>query len=379
MARFPFSFFSKHEVSAFLEIGNGSVAGMILSSEGKEKKILYFKRAEIEPPTSGTPDFEKVFERILTLTRDLLRDMRASSRYAPRHIYCSLSSPWYSAVVHHAQGGQDKDFKVEEKTVDILINSEIKALVGHIEKNKQTGREETEVMDARAVRIRLNGYDTPNPYGKIARTVDIQILAVMASKHILESVEKAIQTIFPKTRISFNSFTLLGFLALRNMWPAVKDFLLIDITAEATDIVCCRDNGISASVVFPIGKRAFMGVEDQGVVEKNKTPTRASAPVAVSVEWRSALQNAIKDFSSALPVPGRVFLLAHSSIALDVSKEIVEAGKSGDIPLMGEGFEVTILTEAMFAPFFSSPRGTSPDVFILAEALGFHTLGRPHE
>lgn len=376
MVRFPFSLFSKRSVSAFLEIGNSSVAGMIISVSGTEKKILYFKRMEIEPPTVGEPDFGKIFDALLTIARDLLRDMRTVSGHSPQHIYCSLSSPWYSAVVHHAEGGQDKDFKVEEKTVDMLIDSEIKALVGHIEKNKQTGREETEVMDARAVRIRLNGYDTPDPYGKIAHNVEIQILAVMASKHILESIEKTTRTIFPKARISFNSFTLLGFLALRNMWPAVKDFLLIDVTAEATDIVCCRDNGIVASVVLPVGKRTLLSEDKPVALEKTKK-TAPSPAYNAPTEFSSLFQGAVKEFSATLPVPAHVFLVAHPSIAPQVSQEITEAGKNGDTPLMGEGFEITILTEPMFTPFFSSARGLSPDIFILLGALGFNALDRP--
>lgn len=379
----------KGKTVVVLDIGSSSVGGAIAYYRTTgEMCILYSTRKQIDIPKNYKTD--QVFACMLVALGDVLSDILIHSEALIDSFYCSLASPWYSATIQTIHIEQEKPVEVTARVIDMLVGTEIKSFKSLIRsQDHELGA--LEVVDAHTIQMKLNGYETSNPYNKTAQTIEAVLFISLARKKILDAVQTSILKLFPQHDISFSAFPLAAFSVTRDMFEDVHNFLFIDVMGECTDISLVKQNAIRKISSFPKGKNFFIryiakklhttSEEVQTLFNlENKKTSKAphtsvfNTTLAQAIEeWSTSFTASLEKFSDELSIPSKIFFVAHPDIAPFIEKAFQKSNLTG-IMLVGSAFHTKYLKADIFEAFCASPRHIKKDPFLAINALFYQKI-----
>ncbi|GMQ94964.1 MAG: hypothetical protein BMS9Abin13_074 [Patescibacteria group bacterium] len=382
---FKFARSKKEKRVAILDIGSSSVGGaIVLLKEDGKPNVIYSTRKEIA--FQDKLDFERFFTLMLKTLKSVLVEMEKVAGGPPKSFFCLLSSPWYTSATRIVNVSKDKPFTVTPQIVDMLIESEARAMSTAVGTNKKTGEEESEIMDIQNIQIKLNGYETSNPYDKSVRNIEIALFISMSSKRVLDSVKKEIFKIFHSRHVRFSSFALVALSTLRDIFTDKDDFLFMDVTGEVTDVSIIRNNVLMETISFPLGKNFLTREAMKGL---SATPEEAMSMLTMYREgtsaastarrlesilsdarkkWLTFFADSLRNLSRELSVPNTVFLAASQDIAWWFAKSI-EKGKFDQSVFAGDSLNVKLLDKKILSGFCDVNPRVKKDPFIMLEAI----------
>ncbi|MCR4334819.1 MAG: hypothetical protein NUV47_03800 [Patescibacteria group bacterium] len=233
-------------LSIVYDIASGTVGGALVElSEKKEPKIIYTNRQPIL--FQKKPDSQK-------LLAEMLRSLEKVTETIPQEgiieeVFYVFSSPWVIS--------QTKTFTHKENKEITVTHSFIKNLLQSQEKEIKFD-EDMMIIEHKSLNIKLNGYEVLDPVGKKAHLIELPILASAISKDIFSKVENVVSRSFNFQKSLAHSFTLLSCSIINDIFPDEKDFMLIDVNGELTNMDIVR-NGISTySTSFPFGSNSMI-------------------------------------------------------------------------------------------------------------------------
>ncbi|PCI20660.1 hypothetical protein COB64_01690 [Candidatus Wolfebacteria bacterium] len=250
-----------HEIVAIFDIGSASIGGALVAvpKGGKLKKkarVLY----SIRYPVSFQEDLHH--ERFTTLMLDAIGVVAAKLNDAdtgyPTRAYCFLASPWYTSQTRVVTYSKDIEFSYTESLAQKLIADDLKNFESsHFKKYNQKGNE-IRVIESKNIHVKLNGYSTNSPIGKKAHDAELTLFISMSPESILQSIEHKINSSLPVPTISFSSFLFSSYEVARSIHSHQKDFILIDVGGEITDVSVIKDDILIESSTFPSGKNVLV-------------------------------------------------------------------------------------------------------------------------
>jgi len=382
----PLSFLrtKKEKIVAVLDIGSASVGGAIVAL-GKDTtpKILFSVREDM------------VFQRDLNLERftysmlqsleRVLSKLEKSGEEKPHTFFCILSSPWHESEMKTIKVKKDKPFIVTHKILDDITKEEVSTFrlaMGVENKTKDL----TEIIDIKNIQIKLNGYETSNPYDKSAENMEIALFIGLGSKKILEAIKNKVSKTFYVKNITFSTFSLSSFSTIRDIFSDKSNFLFLDITGEVTDISLIEGNVLVKSLSFPLGKNFIvrrtaseMNTAPEEVksllnmVRTGKSNEETSIRLenilrGVQKEWLTSFTQGITTLSKGRTIPSTVFFTADPDIA-EWFVESIEKEEFGQAVLTSEMFDVRFLNTKVLEKFCSFKKGAVKDLFIALEAI----------
>lgn len=309
-----------------LDIGSGSVGGALCAiAPGKMPEIRFVSRKPIV--------FQEhlYFPRLLNSMRKTLAELGGELRNATGQtkidrVHAVLASPWYSSqtrIVHYARPEQ---FFVTERGVAKLVEHEI----GLFRSSKLFTKSKEDyvppqIVEAKNIRIALNGYEVQNPFGKRATELDLALYISMVAGGAHAALRDDIAAIFPHVPVHFSSFSFTAFDTIRDMFVDESCFFFMDITGEATDLSIVNENVLLESVSFPFGTNTLLRVLTGAT--KQDTASAASelslfvsgdlSPARVREidgllrpsldEWSGFFSDALHRFAKKFPIPRVIF------------------------------------------------------------------------
>ena len=391
----PFHSLKKRKRHAYvlLDIGSAGVGGAVVrAANGGKAEVLYGVRKNIPP--QKTPDFKKLFSHVQTTLREVLSDIRKNSSVPVREARCSLASPWYTVEVRPIHIRQNKTFTVTPQIIEMLTESELKDYLSALPKNPKTGEMDTEIIESQTVQVKLNGYETEQPYGKEVTNMDAYVLIALSSKKILEGLNEVFAKVFPGTPLAYHSFALLGFLAVRNIFYGVSDFLFLDITGEVTDVCVVRQNTLRAIHSFSTGKNTLIRMmrkenpsiktTDDAIAamraylakhEKDRKGDSIHSAVSKFRErWEKGFLEARRMTARKIPTPNRIFYTSHDVLSGILSESMSRNELESNTSLTKNVFDVTFLDADILSAFCSASGTRAKDPFLLLEAIAIGAL-----
>jgi hypothetical protein len=189
--------------------------------------------------------FSSTTERMV---HSLLESKHASVVIAPDRYYCFLPSLFYinqSRIINF----QPDNGPV--KVTPCLVND---ILIAEADKFRQTasGDIESRVIENRVMSIKLNGYEVANPFGQEANSIQIAQYVAVAPEHTLRQIRTAMMGGTHRDEILFHSRLFALFSTMRDV-VSDKNFILIDISGEITDIAIVIQGIIMETASFPLG------------------------------------------------------------------------------------------------------------------------------
>jgi hypothetical protein len=324
---------------AIFDIGSGSVGGAF---------------AHIPADTDDLPTIIKSFRKNIKFHNEFnintfIKDTISALNFVampiynnkinmPDEIICVLASPWYLSETRTIKISKEHPFVFRENFAADLIKKEIFKLNSEYQKKYKDLDSIPELIESRIMSVSLDNHKNENPIGKSAKSVEMSMIVSLAPKLFLNKIRETLSSIFNGKNISFSSFMLASYLAVRDKYLSPDSYMLVDIGGEVTDIGIVRRGILETSISFPFGKKTFLrhlcanlNIELRDAEEllnlfmsdimEAKRKNRIK-PILESIKdsWHKSFRQCVYDLREELQIPKTVFLTADE----DIKKLFVE-------------------------------------------------------
>lgn len=382
-----FSFFTRlkqdESLALLVDIGSASVGAALARLEpGKAPHILSTAREDI--PFQETLSSARFLSGMLHALERALKKLQTQNKGygVPSHTFCTFSSPWLMLKNRKLRISRTGSFQVTEKNLNAFLDEDIELLKGELKGTLPPT--DIEIIEKKIIEIKLNGYEIKNPYGQMTHQVEALAIVSLSSKRVIAGVERIIGRYFHAPSVSFGSFPVAAFSTIRDMFPMEKNFLLVDITGETTDISLVVDDLLGGTTSFSRGKNFFvreisagehtlhaeavtlLGMFLRDALEGKKRDNIGSIVAQSKDKWVSHFEKSLASFTNIGPLPRKVFFTADADMAGFFTGLINTIRPES---LMGEGFETLYLDQLIMTKFVTFESEVVRDPFIVVEAL----------
>lgn len=247
----------KEKIIAIFDIGSGSVGGALVKiPKDKESLPTIIKSTRTDIVERKELDFDLFLNDMILALGFTSRSIYESSLGAPDEIVCVLASPWYISETRMIKISKEHSFTFTKKIVDELLEKEIESF-NLIYKNKYGVDSTSEVIEHPVIGVALNGYHVDDPMGKKTRSIEMDMVISLSPKVCLDRIKETISQNFHHTPVSFSSFMMSSYIAVRDRYMNHDSYLLLDIGGEVTDIGIISKGIIRDSLSFPYGRKTL--------------------------------------------------------------------------------------------------------------------------
>ncbi len=391
-----FSLFNsqKDEVSLLFDIGSGSLAGAIVAfSKDKPPEILYSCRTRIVTKSSMVDSVilrRGLLAALKIITADLLQQgLATASSHSKKNLieinsaHYILSSPWILSATKTIAFEQNTEFVIDKDLIKALLDEKAFEFAAEydIGSSEQENASDSDIAIAEKsiLSILINGKTTSAPYGKRARTLEILAHFSLTSQELVDDITAVVDSYFHIKNSHIHSSSLLKYSTLRDVYHQDRNFLLVDIHEELTDISVVKNGVLVELSSFPLGLHTIHRriADDLGTTEEvaasniriflnEKSEQKAGDAMKkmlnkIKAEWKKLFQHSLTPTHGQITtVPDKIFLMAGNSMQnffVDFLKE-----EKFDPTVLNNGvFTVTPVLIDAYGPYCKYPKGTPQD------------------
>lgn len=363
-------FSTGHASVALVDIGSGSVAGAYLSHGKNGHVIEYSVRVPVrirdneEVSSAMLRALAEVDEKLVKEGAPLLR--RATGSGSVGEVFVSVASPWQETTVRTERFEETSPVTFTRSLMRELVHKTAVIADGRVSSGESV------------IATMLNGYETSLPFGKRVNRADIVILSSTLDTAVASAIETALRATYHTRSISFTAFASLTYTVFRDIFPHEKDYLIVDVTGEATDIVFVK-RGLLASVVsVPLGVSHLvhsLGTllptpdmhTETGKIHITKTNGGGAAAAARST-WVGHIVAALKTFSEHHALPRTIFLLADDPVR-EYIRRALDDESLRSLWLSDEPLSILPVLASHFLPRVTIAPTATGDTFLMMLAL----------
>ncbi len=330
---FLFGTEKKEKLIAIFDIGSGSVGSALVNvfpNINRTPTIIKSVRSDIK--YRDELDFNVFLEDML-ISLNMSANLLYNSKLGmPSEVICVLASPWYLTETRLIKMSHENPFVFNKKLASELFEKEISSFKEAYDKKYQNVENNLEVIEHHIVGVALNGYLVENPIGVKSSSLEMNIILSLSPKVCIDKIKQTIIKTFHHIPISFSSFMVSAFLAVRDKYLVPDSYLLLDVGGEVTDVGIVYRGILKESLSFPFGKRTFfkyicskLDIELRDAEELFKllqsdtiseSKREKISPIFKSVEnlWSESFRKCISNLPRTLSLPNTIFLTADADI-----------------------------------------------------------------
>lgn len=350
MALFPFGK-KKTRTVALIDIGSASVGGAYAQyEEGKPPIIYYTARVDIETREGETIQ-DGMLRSLNFLERLLIEEgapalHREAGSAVVEKVLVSVAAPWQDTAVTTTSLQERRSFTFTHAHLNEAV-----ARVAAVPKGRVSSGHTV-------IATILNGYETPNPFGKRVTRAELVILASTLDKEVAHAIETSLRRAFHTHAIELTAFAPVAYTVFRDLYPHQKDFIVLDVSGTGTDAAFVKRGLLVEvrSIAFgtqdlliaarKAGQRARLGATD--ILDPNANATFAKEAAAAERAWLDGLQGTFASVASVQALPRTVLLLADLE-ARDYLKRLIEGSSLKSLWLSDDPLSVISVTPSHLA------------------------------
>jgi len=380
---------------AIIDIGSTSVGGITLDCSKPAKKTKEFcgcLGATIREDVSFQEDIDlqRYLEGITGALKKVAHSLAVGSKGAPTEVVCFLSAPFYASQTQKIKKTAPKPFPVTRKLLEDLVAEE----VGKFKKSKPTffrelegkNKDAHEIIESVLVKITLNGYDLPDYHHQLTEELTAHHYLSLASSSILDRFRASVASAWPNTTIQFHSFAYAFSQALLGVAEGKKNFLVLDIGGEISEVSLIWQEILLNTISFPLGRNwlvrklaktfATTPIEAYSSLKLYSLKTQTPAVtdkidkllVEAKEEWLKAFRGALERAVDNSLLPENVFALA-DPVVVDIFRGWLKDEQFENLTIGNKNFAVNILPEDIFGNFCSHGSINTHDFTLMVEAI----------
>ncbi len=264
----------------------------------------------------------------------------------------TFSSPWIDSYLRTTRILKKESFVFDKEMLNLILAEEKKTFNAQLH---ESFKEEGQIFESSVLRLYLNGYSTSEPIGGKVNEAELSLILSATTKDFIEKIEnELIKTVGLKKGVAMHSFIYVFYKILSHSYRSIHSALLIDVTAEATDILFLHhgSSAIKESLAFGPGSIARAVAEKLGVKEEiahshlslfahealDQSTTQVIDEVLTSHEdiWRSLWKDVEERIKKSADVPYSIFLLTPPGSGKIMETFLENIFKGKNIIMMGE-------------------------------------------
>ncbi len=247
------------KVLIILNVESSAVHGsLVLFDETDAPKVLYTHSSTItwKPHTNSTY-LIKTTEKALRENINMLirqHNIQSEKDDIPKKIsaiHYALSSPWLVSEAKVISMTFENETKISKEFILKLIEDERTKLL-------PSQSEPLKIFEEKIFDIKLNGYSLDDWQNKWAKSLDISFTVSIAGAHTVDRFASICEQIVKKNNIFFHSSLLLQFIGIEKFFHINRDYSILNVHGELTDIAIIRDKSCVFFGSFPIGTRTLI-------------------------------------------------------------------------------------------------------------------------
>ena len=181
-----------------------------------------------------------------------------------KEVLCVVSSPWCLSKIKAYGIKEEKPIEISPKLIELIIkriNEHDPDISSNVVEGTLTKIGEREnlykIIEKKIIQTKLNGYVTLDPINKMAREIEFSIFEGKILKNVQERISNVINSqVFGN--VIFHSFSLTGFAIIEEMFPQARDYVLVEVGGEITELTSVKNGLIVGSAYLESGKNLFL-------------------------------------------------------------------------------------------------------------------------
>jgi hypothetical protein len=375
----------KDELTLVFSIGSSYVGGaLFLAQSSGIPKVVFSTREPI-------PLQEKVEnERFLSLTIQSLdavvNKIYAAGLGAPKRIFCVLSSPWLVSQTRIISLKKNTSFIFNTKLADELIQKEIKIFEEQNLAKYPEVNNGVRAIELKNIKTTLNGYETSQPLNQKAKELEMTVFVSISGEQVLKKIENTINRQFHLSQIKFSSFTMATFTVVRDRYPDKKNFLLVYIGGEVTDISMIKNGALRESISFPLGcnfltrgvaasmgctlneANSLISAFRDGHAEESVAERLKLIMDGLRTKWIKNFQESLANLSNDVSIPATVFIDMGKDLK-DFFSETIKTEQFSQYTLTESKFEIMLLSAEIFLGLIEFEKAAIREPFLVIDAI----------
>ena len=318
-------FFGNKERSSvvLITIGSSSISGAYAHYKQEGLPTIYYSVTEHIEARAGEDQSSAMLRTLDTIGSSLIETGAPSLRRetgsgSVNGVLISVAGPWQETKVRTQTIQPGKPFVFTKAMLSDVIASS-----SHVSEDRISFGESV-------IATILNGYEIPHAIGKTASRAEVVILSSTLDKMVTEEIRKRVRRLYHTHTITFTAFAPVAYSVLRGLYPHEKDFLVLDVGADGTDLAFVKGGLLVDVGTLPLGMNKLlsatraaerMTIEEEvgamqrtsmlpGYVNPDRNARFSIRADAARDEWLTGLTNLLKEFAEFHALPRTLFLLA---------------------------------------------------------------------
>jgi hypothetical protein len=364
-----------------IAINSSSVCGAYAHYSKNEPPTIYFSVSKHISPREHESQTDAMLRTLDDVGHDLIETgaptlRRETGSGHADGVLVSVADPWQQTAVHTQTIQPGKQF-----TFTRAMLSEIIASSEHVPDDRISFGESV-------IATILNGYDIPNPIGKKANRAEVIVLSSTLEKKLTETIHAKVRKLYHTHDIAFTAFAPVAYTVLRSLYPHEKDFLVLNVETDGTDLSFVK-NGVLVDVgSLPQGLSSLltasraaerMTIEEEagmarrmseqpGYLNPDRNARFSLRAETARDEWVKSLADRLKTFANQHPLPRTLFLLTEPA-ARDYLKRALDSHVLHALWLSDEPLAIISITPEQFSSRLRTRSADEISVFLSILAL----------
>jgi hypothetical protein len=369
-------FFSKKKnISyALINIDSASIGGGLAYIPEGATPILYFtERRNIEPK-----EHEDVVEAMIRTVEEVTDSLMKKGAPALRKetgnghvdkILVSIGAPWQKTSIRIETISEKKPFSFTKALLADTIRNVVEIPKGF----RKSGESVLATL--------LNGYNTPNPFGMKVSRAEMIILSSLVDSDVADKVENVLRKTYHTHALTITAFAPLAYSVFKNIYPHETDFLVLQISGEATDIAFVK-HGLLVNVasithgVNDLMRNLDMAAkvadnethESVNLLDSSRNERFSKNADEAKKTWLLNIIETLRGFSTSYALPHTLFLLADAEVR-DYLKNALDSQTVRVLWLTDDPLRVIATTPSHFTNFVKTRGDAEVDIHLEMLAL----------
>ena len=230
------------------------------------------------------------------------------------------------------------------------------------------------------IAILLNGYEISKPFGKKATRAELIILSSLLDTTVAKAVENTLRKTYHTHALTMTAFAPAAYSVFRDIYPHEKDFLILDISGEATDVIFVKHGLLVnvTSISHGVGELMRSSLragrtepqDDNSLMDPARNVRFESRMEESEKEWLGKIQTTLQEFAAGHALPRTLFMLADKD-SQEYLKRLLDNTEMRSLWLTTEPLRVIPVVSSHFAAFIKARGEAEGDVGL--ELLGLYS------
>lgn len=338
--------------TALIEISSGAVIiSLAAVDETSVPKLIWSTKEEALLTRTKTAE-ESIKQMMSALLTAMMRvgqgakKLREETGLHIEEVKLVIGAPWSYTISKEISYSEPTAFTVTKDLVHNLTQAALKKINDELVEGHKAELHNLTNLSRETTSYVLNGYPVQHPFGLRGDSIILNEMSTFADTNLYHNALELIQKTLPRAAILPTTSVVTLYASANQLFPGSRDYCLVDITHETTEIAIIRNQVLRYATFMPAGLRTLSrslgkqlnipaGEADALLREPYFTTAKErmnKAEVATVTkmlsEYETALCTLFHETGDSLSIPKVIFLHGHNASELFLKSLVTNAAKA---------------------------------------------------